>query len=393
MSTFHTRNNPTDRSASDRSRHRKKIEKAIKEGIHNIVSDESIIGQDGKKRIKIPVRGIKEYKFIYGQNENNKRAGSAGEAEPQRGQSIGNAPGQSKGNGSNPSEPGQDPGEEMYEVEITLDELASYLFDDLELPEFQRKHFKNTDSEQIKRHGYRNKGIRPRLDKKETLKKKIRRKKIAERDPSFTEEEEFPFHESDMRYRHVKITPKENTSAVIFFLMDTSGSMTKDKKYIARSFFFLLYQFIRHRYEKTEIVFISHDAQAREVDEDRFFKKMSSGGTMASSALKLTNEIIRKRYHPDSWNIYVFHGSDGDNFHSDNLDLRESCITLKNMCNFFGYAEINPQGKSSYPVLSKTSLFDIYSDMEDSKLRCANLENKKDIWKAFKLFFGGKIAL
>ena len=162
MSTFKHHKTSADRSASDRRRHKKKIEKAIREGVYDIVAEESIIGQDGKKKIRIPVRGIKEYRFIFGDNQSNSKVGSAKDKDISRGQSIGEAS-QEKPVGS---EAGTEAGEEYYEVEITLEELAEYLFADLELPELEKKRLKKITSESFKRHGYRNKGIRPRLDKK-----------------------------------------------------------------------------------------------------------------------------------------------------------------------------------------------------------------------------------
>ena len=141
MSIFKHHKTQSDRSATDRSRHKKKIEKAIKEGVYDIVSDESIIGQEGKKKIKIPVRGIKEYRFVYGENENNQKVGSAPGKNIGRGQTISR-----KNNGKKqqaPGKAGNEEGEEIYEVEITLEELAQYLFDDLNLPELEKKKLKN----------------------------------------------------------------------------------------------------------------------------------------------------------------------------------------------------------------------------------------------------------
>jgi uncharacterized sporulation protein YeaH/YhbH (DUF444 family) len=139
VSIFKNHKTTADRSATDRSRHKKKIKEAIRKGIHNIVSDESIIGKDGKKKIVIPVRGIKEYRFVYGKNDKNKQVGSAPGKNVRRGQKIGNskkqaqkAPGQ---------EPGNEAGEEFYEVEITLEELSEYLFDSLNLPDQKKKGF------------------------------------------------------------------------------------------------------------------------------------------------------------------------------------------------------------------------------------------------------------
>jgi uncharacterized sporulation protein YeaH/YhbH (DUF444 family) len=145
MSIFTNRKTSADRSATDRSRHKKKIEKAIREGVYNIVADESIIGKDGKKKIKIPVKGIKEYRLIHGNNESNKKVGSAPGKNVKRGQVLQKKKPQKKPGEGN--KPGNDPGEEFYEVEITLEELASYLFDNLKLPDLEKKTMKNIVSE------------------------------------------------------------------------------------------------------------------------------------------------------------------------------------------------------------------------------------------------------
>ena len=130
MSTFREHKTIADRSASDRRRHKEKIEKAIKEGIHNIVAEESIIGKEGKKKIKIPVRGIKEYRFVYGENDKNQQVGSAGGKQVERGQKVGDRKSGKKKAGE---QAGNEKGEEFYDVEITLEELGHYLFNDLSL--------------------------------------------------------------------------------------------------------------------------------------------------------------------------------------------------------------------------------------------------------------------
>jgi len=319
MSVFKEHKSHADRSASDRRRHREKIDRAIKEGITDIIAEESIIGQSGKKKIKIPVKGIKQYRFLYGENS-GKKVGSAAGNDISKGQKIAKKGKQQQGSPGN--KPGEGKGEEYYEVEISLEELAEYLFDSLELPELENKQFKKMVTEKMKRHGYRSHGIRPRLDKKETVKKKLRRKSAAKRAGVVPEEEEenFGFIESDLRYKFIKQKKVPNSNAVMFFVMDISGSMTKSKKYLSRSFFFLLYHFIRSKYDKTDIVFIAHDAQAYEVSEEQFFSRGSSGGTMVSSALETVDSIISKRYHPNSWNVYMFQCSDGDNWANDNTD-------------------------------------------------------------------------
>lgn len=390
MSVFKEHKTVADRSASDRRRHNKKIEEAIKKGVHNIVSEESIIGQDGKKKIKIPVRGIKEYRFVYGDNSQNKRVGSAPGKDVQKGQKIGKGQKQ-KAQGQ---KAGDEQGEEFYEVEITLEELTHYLFNDLELPDLERKTIKNIVGEKFKRSGYRTKGIRPRLDKKKSAISRIKRKMAAQK--HMTEEEKdkdsFSYHENDLKYRHIKKDVKESSNAVIFFLMDISGSMTSEKKFLARSFYFLLYHFINHRYENTEVVFVSHDTQAYEVDEEKFFKRGSSGGTIVSSGLEKISEIINKRYHPASWNIYLFQCSDGDNWPSD-MDKTMNAVTeLKDKCQLVGYCEIEPDSERSRWLEGSTRLSDAYEKLSDMNLKSVKIFSKEDIWPAFKKLLGKRLV-
>ena len=146
MSIFKEHKTSADRSATDRRRHKEKIEKAIREGVHNIVAEESIIGQDGKKKIRIPVRGIKEFRFVYGDNNQNKKVGSAPGKNIKRGQQVGDKEEQAPAG----NKPGSEAGVEYYDVEITLEELAAYLFDDLELPDLEKKTMSKIMSKKMK---------------------------------------------------------------------------------------------------------------------------------------------------------------------------------------------------------------------------------------------------
>jgi uncharacterized protein len=385
MSIFKEHKSSADRSATDRRRHKEKIERAIKDGIHDIVAEESIIGKDGKKKIKIPVKGIKEFQFIYGKN--NKKVGSGQGKDIKKGQVISQGNKKKKGKG-NPDKPGNTAGEEYYEVDITLDELAKYLFDDLNLPDLEKKNFPNIFSNKIKRKGYRREGIRPRLSKKETIKRKIRRKKASIKAGTYDPEsgERFTFHKDDLKYKHIEITKKNVTNAVIFFIMDTSGSMTKSKKFKARSFFFLLYQFIRYRYDKTDIVFISHTTEAKETSENDFFGRGSSGGTYISSGLKKAVEIIDHRYPPESWNVYTFHCSDGDNWIEDNNKAIELSKKLSNICQLYSFIEITEGRKGGARWGEPMST--VYKPLTSKKFKIVEINSKDDIWSEFKKLFG-----
>ncbi len=389
MSIFKKHNTNADRSASDRRRHKEKIDKAIKEGIHDIVAEESIIGQSGKKKIKIPVRGIKEYQFIFGRNHGSKGVGSAQGQDIKKGQKIKDGQKQkAKGKGQ---KAGNEKGEEFYEVELTLDELAKYLFDDLNLPDLEKKSDASVLAEKIKRKGFRKKGIRARLSKKETLKNKIKRKNQAIKNKTFDpeSEERFTFHQDDLKYKHIDVKYKPITNAVIFFIMDVSGSMGKNKKFLARSFFFLLYQFIRYRYEKIDIVFIAHTTHAKEVSEDDFFQRGSSGGTYISSGLEKTLEVINERYNPGSWNLYAFHGSDGENWSEDNEKAKVAMQKLIDICQLSGYIQIIPDGQNVYG----REMADVFRPLITENFKVLKLSKKEDVWPQFSKLFGGKYDL
>jgi len=410
MSIFRKHKSIVDRAAADRIRHKKKIDKAIKESIKDVVAEESIIGQRGKKKIRIPVKGIKEYRFVYGTNEKNKTVGSGGDHKLKRGQKIG-AKRAKKGNGQGQGGASNERGEEYYDVEITLEELAEYLFNDLKLPDLEKKQFRFVTQEAIKRQGYRFEGIRPRLSKKETIKRKIRRRKRAEKSGAYDpdRDERFPFHRDDLKYHHIKPKSKENSAAVIFFLMDVSGSMSQARKYLARSFFFLLYQFLNYKYEKVEVIFISHTTHAERVSEDDFFKVASTGGTLISSALDKELDIIEKEFHPNAWNIYTFYCGDGENWASDNEKAVDEFKKIKNVNQLVGYCEINdnyaglgdtPNDPGNYGGLP-WGTFSAWKDEETDNLWsnlnpiCDNTFKKimigstDHIWPAFTYLFGG----
>lgn len=381
MSIFKEHRTNADRVASDRRRHKQKIDKAIREGIHNIVADESIIGSNGKQKFRIPVRGIKEHRFVYG--DNGKQVGSAPGRDVSRGQKLG---GKDKGKPSRPDKPGNEAGEEYYDVEMSLDELAEYLFADLGLPDLQKKQLTNISANKMKRSGYRPQGIIPRLDRKKSAIARIKRMKAAGFISEEVEEgETFPFHEDDLKYRHYKLKDEPCTNAVIFFIMDVSGSMTQDKKFLARSFCFLMYQFIRTKYENVEVVFVTHDVDAQEVNEQDFFAKGTYGGTAASSGLSLVNEIIEERYHPSAWNCYSIHASDGDNYDSDNGKYIEEHAKLEASCQLFGYVELEPE-KLGYEYSEK--LFKILKPRIGPKSRCVRISNKEEVWPAFREILG-----
>lgn len=372
-------NQKSDRSARDRLRHRDKVKQSIRDNIGEIISDESIIGQNKNKIIKVPLRSIKEYRFIYGENNPGVAQGN-GQQKPGDvvGKSDKQGPGQIGQGGGN------EKGVDAIETEVTLEELIDIMFDDLELPDLYKKNLRTIVSEDNrKRKGLRHKGIRPRLNKKASAKNRIKRRFAAKRgrDEEFEDKDKrFPFHEDDLRYFHISPTEKEVSNAVIICIMDTSGSMGTIKKYLARSFYFLLYQFVRLKYREVEVVFIAHHTEAKEVDEQDFFYKVESGGTYISSGYQKALEIIDDRYHPSLWNIYAFHCSDGDNFYSDNEKAIKLAKELCKKCNLFGYGEIKPKGSAYY----SGTMLEIFGKIKADNFQTVTIEKKEDLWPGFK---------
>ena len=375
----------SDRSARDRARHREKIRSSIRDNIADILAEESIIGRDKDKIIKVPIRSIKEYRFIYGENVPGV-AGGKGDSKP--GDVVGKGdPGQPDATG----EAGNQAGVDAFETDVTLEELIDIMFEDLELPELQKKALKQVETDRAtKRKGVRKEGIRARLDKRRTARNRIKRKlavqksRDAEDEQSAANEEDkrFPFHSDDMRFHHIVTDTKLQSNAVVICIMDTSGSMGTVKKYLARSFYFLLYQFVRLKYQEVELVFIAHHTEAKEVSEDEFFHKVESGGTYISSGYLKALEVINERYHPSLWNIYAFHCSDGDNFYSDNERALESAIQLCEVCNLFGYGEIKPSGSAYY----SGSMLEVYGNINKPNFQAVVIEKREDLWEGFRAF-------
>ncbi len=381
----------SDRSAGDRLRHRQKVRELVRDNIADLIAEESIIGKNKDKVIKVPIRGIKEYRFIYGSNAPGVGQGD-GEAQP--GDVVGKTPGRGQGAGG----AGDRPGVDYYETDITLEELIDIMFEDLELPDLERKALRQTFIEKgSKRQGYRRVGIRVHLDKKRTAKSRLRRKFAATRhhlgshlESHFTSHLEspepepgahrFPYHKDDLRYRRNKPNVQSESNAVVMCIMDTSGSMDTMKKYLARSFFFILYQFVRTKYQTVDLVFIAHHSKAREVSEDEFFHKGESGGTMISSGYQKALDIINERYHPSLWNIYAFHCSDGDNFDSDQPAAMKTAQELCDACNLFGYGEIKPLGAR----YAESTMIDQLEKLGKDNFQAVLIERKEDIWPSFK---------
>lgn len=385
MAVFRENSGSGDRSAGDRKRHRELVEESIKKNIGGVIADESIIDVSKEKKVKIPIRSKNEPQFRYGKNQ--KGTGS-GDGNQKRGDKIGED-GQKGGSGNQGA--GDQEGEVIIEIEVTMEQLINYLFDDLKLPDLDRRKLSDIDSVSFRKLGYQTHGIPPRLAKRRSVIENIKREQAEargteeeediERCNTGEESEDLPFKEDDLRYSRMRTENKKNYNAVVFCIMDVSGSMDQTKKYLARSFYFLLYQFLKLKYATVKIVFIAHTTTAKEVTEDEFFHRGESGGTKISSGYEKTLEIIQTRFTPSNWNIYAFHCSDGDNWDADNDRAVKLANELCEVCNMFGYVEIplDYYGYSATTIRNRLS-----RDVRKKNFHLIEIKKKEDVYPGLK---------
>ncbi|MGI9952964.1 sporulation protein YhbH [Moorellaceae bacterium AZ2] len=354
----------------DQQRHREKVNEAIKQNLHQIITEESIIMTEGKRVVRVPIRSIEEYRFRF--NFNQGRHVGQGEGGTAKGTVV--ARGDDKGGGQGFGA-GDVPGVDYYEAEVTLEEIEDLLFQDLELPNLQEKKKPILLTPAYEFRDVRRFGLMGNLDKKRTLWENLKRN-AREGNPRIG-----GFHPEDLRFKTWEKQILHQTGAVVLAMMDTSGSMGTYEKYIARTFFFWMVRFLRSKYEQVEIVFIAHHTQAKEVTEEEFFAKGESGGTRCSSAYRLALEIIEARYPPSDYNIYPFHFSDGDNLPSDNEVCLELVGKILPLVNQFGYGEIiNPYYRTS-------TLMNVLKRINDKRLVTVTIKDKYDVYPALKEFF------
>lgn len=365
----------------DQDRHKERIKEAIKKNLGSIVSNESIILSRGRKTVKVPMRALDEYKFRFdyrkrkhvGQGDGNSKIGDVIGRESQQGQ-------QGQGSG----EAGSNPGQDYYEANVEIDEIAAMIFEDLHLPFLEEKSKQAVQSKTTKFTEIRRTGVLSNLDKRRTILENIRRQA---RDKGAAKLG--PITKDDLRFKSWEEEIKYESNAAVIAMMDVSGSMGEFKKYIARSFFFWMVRFLRTKYDQVNIVFISHHTEAKEVTEEQFFTQGESGGTVVSSAYKLALDIIQDRFPPRDWNLYPFHFSDGDNYYSDNEDAVKLADRLIETCNLFGYGEIGEEGMPTFRR-SSGALLSIFNDRLKNKERFigVRIDDKEEVYPALKQFFG-----
>lgn len=356
----------------DQNRFRDIVKGKVKENFRRFVSQGEMIGKRENEFVKIPLPQIDIPNFRYGP----KQQGGVGQGEGQPGQEAGE-PGEGQG------QAGSAPGEHMLEVEMSLDELAELLGEQLELPRILPKGAKNIDAVKNRFSGIAPVGPEGLRNFKQSYKKALKRY-ITSGTYNPKEPIIVPIR-PDYRYRSFKKVVQPQTRAVVIYMMDVSGSMGDEQKEIVRLESFWINTWLKKHYRGLETRFIIHDAAAKEVDEDTFFRTSESGGTLISSAYKLAQQIIETDYPPSDWNIYPFHFSDGDNWSGEDTRL---CVRLLKEffipnVNVFSYGQV----ESKYG--SGQFLKDLQKEFSnEEQITLSQIESKDKILDSIKDFLG-----
>lgn len=404
-----------NKSAVNRDRFLRRYRVQVKEAVTRAVKGRSITDIENGEKVSIPVKDIAEPNFGLGNGGVRERV-HPGNKEYVRGDHIKRPPsGGGGGGGGKATNEGE--GEDDFVFELSREEFMNYFFEDLELPNLIKTQLTATEEQKSVRAGYTQDGTPANLHVVRSLKGAIGRRialgaphtrrikeleeELAERllylprsDARVVELEEeirrlkikilrIPFIDPfDLRFSNRVKLPKPTSQAVMFCLMDVSGSMDESKKDMAKRFFILLYLFLTRAYEKIQVVFIRHHTVAYEVEEEDFFTSRESGGTVVSSALKLTREIIQERYPTSDWNIYVAQASDGDNWDNDSVRCREMLAgEIMPLVQYFAYIEIT-QG-------APQNLWQEYRAVKESFAHFAmqKIETPADIYPVFRELF------
>jgi uncharacterized sporulation protein YeaH/YhbH (DUF444 family) len=409
-----------NRSAVNRQRFLRRFKSQIRRAVADAVVGRGVTDLERGEKISIPSKDLKEPVFHHGPG-GRRSIIHPGNKEFVTGDRVDRPPGgQGGGGGSQASQDGE--GLDEFVFELSKEEFMNYFFEDLALPDLVKKQLSATPEVKRVRSGFVSQGNPSNLHVVRSMKQAIGRRlamsagprealrvaeeRLAELEAGgVTEGEEIealreeidvlrarvkavPFLDTwDLRYANRTDQPQPSSQAVMFCLMDVSGSMDEERKNIAKRFFMLLYLFLTRSYERIDLVFIRHHTVAKEVDEEDFFTSRESGGTVVSSALQLMNEVVRERYPSQQWNIYAAQASDGDNWDDDSPRCRDLLINgILPLVQYFAYVEI----KAEHPQ----SLWREYEYVRSLSQRFAmqRILGLEDIYPVFRELFRKKAA-
>jgi sporulation protein YhbH len=370
------------RALKDSLRHDARVKEAIRQHLKELIAEESIITAEGQKLVKLPLRYLDQYRF---------RFGPQGRGTGQGAGQVGEVIARERGEGL--EQPGDHPGAQVYEAEISVDELTRLMLEDLALPWLEEKAAPSLPATTYTFDDIRRQGSMANLDKKRTVRENLKRH-AAQHQPTVG-----AFHPDDLRFKVWHSREAPHTQAAVYLLMDRSGSMTTEKKYIAKSFFFWLVRFLRLKYTTVETIFIAHDTEAQIVPEQDFFTLSNSGGTLCSAAYRVALEHLQQTHPTARWNNYLFHFSDGDNWEADNPRCQALVTQLLAHTTMVGYGEIRYRDEASFygwvPSFNPTwsTLHTELSTLVHPRFITIAIKQKEDVYLALQSFLGKKDAM
>ncbi|UAA37924.1 YeaH/YhbH family protein [Paraneptunicella aestuarii] len=409
--------NSKGKSTVNRQRFIRRYKQQIKKAVSDSISERSVTDIDSGESVSIPTRDISEPIFHTGKGGKREMV-HPGNDQFSEGDKIQRPPGGGGGGGSGSGDASNSgEGADDFIFQISKDEYLDLLFEDLELPNLKKNQLNRVIQYKTHRAGYQTDGMPSNLDIVRSLKGSVARrialtaskkKRVKELEARIEElkndkhehhleiielEKEIaelkrkiarvPFIDTfDLRFRNYEKRPQPTSKAVMFCLMDVSGSMDQETKDMAKRFYILLYLFLTRTYKDVEVVYIRHHTQAKEVDEQEFFYSQETGGTIVSSALKLMDEIVTDRYPSHEWNIYAAQASDGDNWADDSPLCTEILQKrLLNMVRYYAYIEITErQHQSLWREYKKVS-------EANSNFAMKHIRKVEDIYPVFRELF------
>ncbi len=416
--------NGKNKSSVNRQRFLRRYRKHIRKAVTDSIKQRSITDLDSGSEITIPKGDVSEPIFHHGSGGINHRV-FPGNKEFVPGDKIQRPQGgDGGGGGSGASDSGE--GDDDFTFQINRDEFLEYLFEDLELPHMVKKQLHSSSDYKLTQAGYTSEGNPERINIIRSLRsaharrialsgstRRLIRELVLEqqqlmeqrssdpRNQRLAEIEaelvtlrgklsKLPFLDTfDLKYNNMVRTPIPSSKAVMFCVMDVSGSMTQSIKDVAKRFFLLLYLFLQRAYKQIDVVFIRHHTQAKEVDEEEFFYSRETGGTIVSSAISMTADVIAERYPPSQWNIYVAQASDGDNWDGDSDTCRELLINrIMPLVQFFAYVEITT-GDHQNLWLQYEKVRELFPDF----FAMENIQDAADIYPVFRELFARRAEL
>ncbi len=366
------------RGTRDWLRHNEKVRDAVRDQLPELVAGSDVLSRPDNRTVKVPVRFMEHYRFRLRDPSQQTGAGQ-GKASPgdvlRPAQPV--RPGQGKQGG------GEDDGGNQFVLEIKVDDILDWLWEELKLPNLQPRDGGGLDEDILIREGWDRRGARSRLDRRRTMKESIKRRTVQGEDA-------ISISNDDLRFRQLARRRRPTTNAAVFFVLDVSSSMDDHCRRLAKTFFFWALQGTRRQFNSIETVFIAHTVEAWEFAETEFFKVHGQGGTKSSTGFEMTADILKQRYDPARYNCYLFYATDGHNFSEDRPRAAEQLRLLAPSLNFLGYVEVSHQNHRRLD----TEVAGLWRQMvaDGHPAGSYSLTRDADIWPAIKACFSDQVS-